>query len=518
MNSRIRFSVRLILLALVCLGVFVRLAQFAIPHNSVLAESSPAVADQVPSPSSKTNYILTEDALYSLARRNDAAAVSALRAHAWQMLYSLLSSSGSPASLKAGTLTGQPMLTNSGFLPAWEQSPWVGKCDVGLTNNACPHSPAASAAVNPATGLQRLVFTGMLDVPAQTVLMGESPRPNAKLFNLSSALYNPAAQDFVSDNKLTELATWSGSLPPPLPHALKPAALIVKEIWETVPACHPGQTCPQAIATWDRARGNFPKSSAYSKDTSIQLPPLRHWPNQPFVDANPEVPCNPTDYPPATTGSRTHPIPIQCFHFLKYDGNQLPLNIRSDHVKFAPRDPSFIILIGFHVMSGEVRNWTWSTFWWTGQPSLDPKANDKPDALKQLGAPWNFYAMDTFVSSTNPGPGVAGNPHDHVLFNPYLEGPTPGGQMSNCLYCHSHAVYRSKPTWVPADLETMGIPPATPPDTTYFNNAIQTHFMWGLASHLDQPFNDSGSVLDQLILKSGTLREKTIQIDRLPHD
>ncbi|GAB4107742.1 hypothetical protein GCM10028791_01890 [Echinicola sediminis] len=124
------------------------------------------------------------------------------------------------------------------------------------------------------------------------------------------------------------------------------------------------------------------------------------------------------------------------------------------------------ILVGMHVTTREITNWTWQTFWWTPDPSNPPApssksiADSRPEELKGAA---RHYAMAVAYYMVNPnepyeGEDIVGAPN--YAFNPYLEagfGPkvfddaisfvnteegkidTYAGVRTNCMSCHRMA-------------------------------------------------------------------------------
>jgi len=111
-------------------------------------------------------------------------------------------------------------------------------------------------------------------------------------------------------------------------------------------------------------------------------------------------------------------------------------------------------LMAMHVVTKEVREWVWGTFWWSDDPYTD-LGSDKPFTLLLSGLPWLNYKM--CVSSAfeekdrDPGRHYRWFQPDlkqtlktvHSVMgsatwcaNPYLEGGFP---KSNCLGCHQSA-------------------------------------------------------------------------------
>ena len=97
--------------------------------------------------------------------------------------------------------------------------------------------------------------------------------------------------------------------------------------------------------------------------------------------------------------------------------------------------------------------------------------------------------MNTTLSGTTPR--AAGGPN--ICFNPYLEEVFPGGTVSNCIRCHSHAVYvREDQLSKTLEGYTLGLDRGTSSDPSgkYFENALQTDFMWSIPEVHDTQLQD----------------------------
>ena len=123
----------------------------------------------------------------------------------------------------------------------------------------------------------------------------------------------------------------------------------------------------------------------------------------------------------------------------------------------------FAVLVAMHVMTREIANWTWETFWWV--PDADNPASPSSKAIAdvrptQLKGAARHYAMSVSNYMVNPNEPIATS--DKVIgklnlgFNPYLEAsfsgldpanskiytkngtiiPTSIGIRSNCMSCH----------------------------------------------------------------------------------
>ncbi|HVJ91047.1 MAG TPA: hypothetical protein VM580_14690, partial [Labilithrix sp.] len=107
-------------------------------------------------------------------------------------------------------------------------------------------------------------------------------------------------------------------------------------------------------------------------------------------------------------------------------------------------------LVGLHIMTKELRHWVWVTVWWSATPDED-FGQDRPEEIKQLGAPWNNYKMcvitDFDERAPDPRGGFEGSlgdalaaVHDKHTWcsNGFIEKGEHNAQ-TNCIGCHQHA-------------------------------------------------------------------------------
>jgi hypothetical protein len=156
----------------------------------------------------------------------------------------------------------------------------------------------------------------------------------------------------------------------------------------------------------------------------------------------------------------------------------------------------FGVLVGMHVNSKTIVNWTWETFWW--QPGDDAPNNfpgSKQGMTDNVKGAWRNYAMCTAWNQTK------GNASSEmvVCFNPFLETSSgiPAGQTSNCMSCHGTATAGAlannqlstmnypanydAPIDFNADACTASTPPGGP--TTCFAAFTKTDFSWAIPSN-----------------------------------
>ena len=167
-----------------------------------------------------------------------------------------------------------------------------------------------------------------------------------------------------------------------------------------------------------------------------------------------------------------------------------------------------VLLIGMHVSTREIDEWTWQTYFWTPNPSNPPLPSSagigKNRPSKLVGAA-SHYAMSIgyqMVSPNQPTTGgkSVGNPV--VVFNPYLESvfPTnafnsppenPGivngnkkymatvGIQTNCMTCHMNATLQS-----PINSSKGALPYLTDfyvsRDDPAFKGFLQLDFLWSI--------------------------------------
>ncbi|MGB5981311.1 MAG: hypothetical protein WBG46_04130 [Nonlabens sp.] len=173
----------------------------------------------------------------------------------------------------------------------------------------------------------------------------------------------------------------------------------------------------------------------------------------------------------------------------------------------------YVILVGMHVGTREITNWTWQTFWWDANadnpplPSSRTIADMRPDILK--GAARN-YAMAVSYYMVNPNENqmdqpITGKPN--YAFNPYLEagfGPdvfdenrsmlytktdtikTYVGVRTNCMSCHRMA--STSPQLYKEG--TLSITPYVGDSfvskrDTVFNEQLLLDFAWSIQGNID---------------------------------
>ena len=111
------------------------------------------------------------------------------------------------------------------------------------------------------------------------------------------------------------------------------------------------------------------------------------------------------------------------------------------------------VLVGAHITTKALPDWTWATFWWHDGPS------DAPAEVQ--GAARNYRMCAAFAA-------------DEPCFNPWLEGRFPDGETSSCLTCHQRAVVGAT-DYLPVTHGRLAA------DDPYFRGHVATDFVWSIA-------------------------------------
>lgn len=127
----------------------------------------------------------------------------------------------------------------------------------------------------------------------------------------------------------------------------------------------------------------------------------------------------------------------------------------------------YAALIAMHVVTREIRPWTWQTFWWTPDPARNPLASDAPATVR---GPFRNFAMSAAYYAVVPAGPAAGR--EHVSFNPYLETEMPMGVRSNCMSCHHTAAWPTN--------EYVFTGKVRPDDARLFAGKLKLDFLWSI--------------------------------------
>jgi hypothetical protein len=474
----------------------------SVQHRS---EPSPPLAD-----SNNLNYPASE---ISLLRARDSLNKAAMRYHAWSLLATL---------------------TKDQDNPMWEK--WSPKEDLRSSIAAAP--PAACIAKPSSSTRTRMLQTA--DIPEQTLMQlfaDHQKNPNIvttqgfllyflKERQVASVLFSPAASTHVCTqtlydkdtlNSLNLLFDTAGASVPMRERQIMPFptdAIVVKLIWQII---HPkDKTYPgtNRIYAWNsilaadvQQRYNMNHNTSTNHDENPPPTWVSKPPGVPFdiaVDFRKNTPCKDQDY----NGS----IPINCLYTIPI-GPILynSINGQAGQTGQAGQAPPrlvelmggeddgkwVLVLMGVHITTKEIPDWTWQTFWFDNHASSDsPGPGDNGRQL--LGPRWRHYAMSATLAVDTPT-ALDGGPN--ITFNPYLEARLTNGIVSNCVRCHQRAAHMDQmgPNCkLPEDqlinyalLDRMDVLNDQGRNSScYFGKAVQTDFLWSLAQNSNQALKD----------------------------
>ena len=407
----------------------------------------------------------------TLLEMRDARDVPRMRAHAWD-LWAMLTKGGSPA---------------------WDQ--WDDKCTLKTSSSACPAHRAHLRPHEPPSGLE--IPQQLLHEIATTARPGQLAATSAlqmlvKAFqanpNLAMVLYNPAAAKHIRDQHLFDEKVLNRLLQerlssPPSEREIPPfpeGSIVIKTAWEVL-AVQGKEAGPLYLPS-------DAKLQLVQKGVDPVLP-LTDFDRQPNVDLTPDLACDDKDY------SLSAKIPLDCFYYYEFKSNDDVQRINRDvgggAIGTLVTVPAIAVLVGVHVTTKEIADWTWSTFWWS--PDL-PGSHD-PCVPATITGKWRRFRMETTLSDTTPREPLPDGGRK-IIFNPFLENVIPNGMISNCMRCHALAVF---PAPVPLkDAYALGArrrddTPAgcNAPDRrtceapNYFDQSLKLDFLWSLQSKHD---------------------------------
>jgi hypothetical protein len=155
------------------------------------------------------------------------------------------------------------------------------------------------------------------------------------------------------------------------------------------------------------------------------------------------------------------------------------------------------VLVGMHVTTKEISNWTWQSYYWTpnrdqpGAPSSNLAASLRPTQI--TGAAANYACVASYVMLTpNNASNTTAGAGPMFGYNPYLEGgfgPTTFGYtnnynsnyqygtQSNCMSCHALAL--PSPAGNYTTDQNINLQ-----DTLYFKNQVSIDFAWSIQTAL----------------------------------
>jgi hypothetical protein len=288
--------------------------------------------------------------------------------------------------------------------------------------------------------------------------------------------YNSTARAHILNNRLWsehQLAIWAsqyGGNPPnerSIPEFPKDS-IIVKAAWRIVTSNY-GRT----VGVWKR-----------------RWPPIEELDSEENWDSKDRKVIELSERPCKDRLPRDEQVPLSCFYHVRFKSEGLKLL-----PKFLPDssqpEKAYAILLGLNVMTKEMRDWTWSTFWWNPnaiQPN-QPGAEQRPATI---GPPWNRYLMSTSLSAETP-PEKDDPCYDFerrmerlacrkpVIFNPYLGARIPSGTISNCMACHQRSAYGQNPDKIIPALVWRG---ELSNLDEYYADKLRLDYIWSLSNNV----------------------------------
>ena len=232
------------------------------------------------------------------------------------------------------------------------------------------------------------------------------------------------------------------------------------------------------------------------------------WKTYVYADINNSQPANKKLVPVTTDNPTEEQIKAATCNvndFLNYKLDKAAAIYLNQHQDKGSRNfkaGDIVLLVGMHVATKEISNWTWQTYFWSYNPD-DPflpsskfYADLRPDEIK--GAPAN-YSLSASYAMVWPNQPINGGTNQGVepiiAFNPYLEagfGPDTFngmgtnqlnsdfkfGVQTNCMTCHALAVipdgHYSTDQYISMD------------DMQLFSDKVQLDFAWSIQGNINE--------------------------------
>jgi hypothetical protein len=350
----------------------------------------------------------------------------------------------------------------------------ISQTGIPALNSESPPSKSRSVAESPGGALEKLA-------PLFPNGPFRMPETNERIL-FSTAQYNPAAENSGLAQSPGLMKQAHANVPSEIEELTLSTAIIVKPIWLPFKP-DDGSAC---IPVWNP--NAIPNDlGAYGSDK---------WPEQVKVSTAKSVAPNETAPCVPSGGGDARPTPVvsvtEFFSMqIKTLDDKVALSVvlpQSSPKLGQVQLGNWVVLVGFHVISKEVKSWSWNTYWWEPQKYRDgPKSERRPP---KLYPPWSNYVMNSSLEeATNPAAESRGKCDVGAIYNPYQEAALPnqttdpqpvicgkprvlGGLASNCRSCHSLASYLPGPT--------IAIQPSTTWLTDYFKNKTRTGFLWSI--------------------------------------
>lgn len=379
----------------------------------------------------------------------------------------------------AGPRAPQPTVPVAGRAAGWQRLQEVLAPDGAEQNwqwwsNKCYAPPDALSGVSD----PRMTFNKNCEIlilrtgnSARRAALGSPQAPGVP--QLASVLFNKTAAQFIMNNRL--------SLPlPGKPDPLQPVvgqelsipdfpstSTIVKAIWELVWNEGTRRHPIWKLRVYDPTRINWANDQVSQQLARVHPPGEPGWTTQLTLNTAQQSSCPFGDGKAPADLALDTTVPLGCFvHFYMDDKTPGALEVRT--LTDCPEClPAWGVLVGLHIAHREDDHWTWTTLWWTNNPSKDQDHfADQASILPGLKAQYTHFAMNT--SYANSGP----------LYNPYLEGTESNGTQSVCANCHALAAIRLYTDTQPE----IGLPLPGQVPADYFANSRTTDHVWTIAA------------------------------------
>ncbi len=160
-----------------------------------------------------------------------------------------------------------------------------------------------------------------------------------------------------------------------------------------------------------------------------------------------------------------------------------------------------VLLVGMHVGTKEISNWTWQTYFWSYNPnnpfapSSTAEAALRPKQIKGAAANYSVSSAYAMVWPNQPINGGTDEGAEPIIsFNPYLEaGFGPGvfglknnfkprfqyGVQTNCMTCHALAVASDNGVYSTDQYISMD-------NDTIFAGEVQLDFAWSIQGNINK--------------------------------
>lgn len=148
------------------------------------------------------------------------------------------------------------------------------------------------------------------------------------------------------------------------------------------------------------------------------------------------------------------------------------------------------ILVALHIITKELPDWRWATFWWKGVDRKDGEywTCDNAQRPNTLPSPWDHYSMDTTISFSDKPTWSAAYPQggcavpplgvSPAAYNPFIEAALTNGTRSTCIDCHSRArnEHQVPRFFIPAKGDLTRYPRLSD-----FEGFVRTDYLWSVA-------------------------------------